>query len=77
MVRRVVFIGAGDRGRTWISRVREHPLFEPVAVVHPANAAHEAVADEFPQTLAIIEAIVKSTDSGGQPVSIPDLLVGE
>ncbi len=46
MALRVVFIGAGGRGRSWIPKVQEVEGFEPVAIVDPSEAAHRRVADD-------------------------------
>jgi len=45
---RVVFVGAGRRGQQWIQQTLEHGLFEPVAIVDPADTARERVAADFP-----------------------------
>ncbi|MBI2952544.1 Gfo/Idh/MocA family oxidoreductase [bacterium] len=45
---RAVIIGAGGRGRHWIKTTAAHAGFEPVATVDPSEAAHQAVATQFP-----------------------------
>lgn len=45
---RAVIIGAGGRGRHWIKTTAAHAGFEPVAIVDPSEAAHQAVAGQFP-----------------------------
>ena len=48
MALRVVFIGAGGRGRGWIDKVADREGFEPAAIVDPAEAAHEIAAEKYP-----------------------------
>jgi myo-inositol 2-dehydrogenase / D-chiro-inositol 1-dehydrogenase len=48
MAYRVIIIGAGGRGRHWIRMTEAHEGFQPVAIIDPADAAHQKVAEEFP-----------------------------
>ena len=63
----VVFIGAGGRGRGWIDKVAGREGFESVAIVDPAEAVHEIVAENYPhlpafstveEAAAVVEADV-------------------
>ena len=47
MTHRVVFIGTGGRGRSWVRNVTGHPRFKPVAFVDPSSVAHDAMESEF------------------------------
>ena len=49
MALRVVFIGAGARGRGWIDKVAEREGFEPVAIVDPAEAAQRMAREKYPR----------------------------
>jgi predicted dehydrogenase len=71
MAYRAIIIGAGGRGRHWIRMADAHENFEPVAIVDPADAAHQQVAETFPGLeLQVFKSVAEASENVDADIAI-------